>query len=358
VEHLIVEWSPLPAWARLAEVMPPLGSGRVTRRIIEAEGPEVEAINAGYGRTFHEWVAKNVGIRRAAAETVLITHQDIMLLPELARSVKGWLESGLAGRTFGRCDRLDVRMTPDEAMPEEMTIEEAIGRRHRIHARGGSVDCAGEGIATLIRGASRGRPGDVEQARVILTAYRAGEHDTSLLHTNAAGDFLLARRDDLAAAGGYAEAFQFRSHMDSFIVYRLWGMGIGQAIFRFPAVAVHVNHAVESPISPWEEAAPFVDGLLAGEGYPGQPAEWGLDGVVFEETIVERGGGTRLVSRSEVEGRLLRADGRADLEALAMAKDVRLVLERLRVYRADSAKVRIGRDGDGGYILPERVLEV
>ncbi|MGI9252371.1 MAG: glycosyltransferase family 2 protein [Thermomicrobiales bacterium] len=284
MEHLIVEWAPLPGRAPIAEVLPPVSSRLVTRRIIHAAGPEVDAVNAACGRTFHECAAKNVGVRRAAGAYVVLTNQDIIFLPELAAAVRDWIMSGLSRTTFARCDRLDISVAEDEAYPVVDRVEEAIRRRHAIHARGASTFCSGSPLRTLFAAATRPAP-DYELPEKSLLLPWSSSTGGRGLHTNASGDFLLVAKTSLIEAGSLAEGFPWRSHLDSLSIFRLWGLGLGQVIFRMPAIAVHVDHGRNEPASPeWHVVEPYVDGLLQGDPYPGQPAYWGLADSSFDET--------------------------------------------------------------------------
>ncbi|MFM9105795.1 MAG: hypothetical protein ACKOWF_03765 [Chloroflexota bacterium] len=370
VEHLIVEWAPLPGWAPVAEVLPAVGSPLVTRLIVHAEGPEVEAVNRAYGRTFHEWAAKNAGVRRAAGRFVAVTNQDIIFLPELAEASRAWMDSDRARSTYARCDRVDIAVAPEDAYPEISSFSHAVPGRCRTHPRDNPVPVLGQGVRGFFGSFNRpAHSGELAGTQYVLPnpcslPVRTDRQILTSLHTDAAGDFILVLREHLVDAGSFAEGFTWRSHLDTLAVCRLWGHGLGQVIFRPPAIVVHVNHVEGEPFTDWNLVPPQMELLVRGNAYPNQPAGWGMAASAFEETSVT------------AAGQPVRAPGAAPMPApspapapppdpwrarprladLPLPDDHRALLAELPVYRADSPKVRLGRAFDGGYALPMRVL--
>src|SRR5207245_3974337 len=66
-----------------------------------------------------EYIAKNVGIRRARGEYVLITNPDIVFTQELIRY---FAARGLRGDAFYRVDRYDVNRSVPLALPVERQL--------------------------------------------------------------------------------------------------------------------------------------------------------------------------------------------------------------------------------------------
>ena len=113
-EIILVEWDPVPGRPYLSEVLathlPQLTHGAM-RRIIVA--PEYQVALTQSPRPFYsEYLAKNVGIRRAAAPVVLVSNVDILL----GRAVVNALVNGrLTAGTIYRAPRYDTKLGLDQA---------------------------------------------------------------------------------------------------------------------------------------------------------------------------------------------------------------------------------------------------
>ena len=113
-EIVLVEWDPVPGRPYLSEVLaarlPQLTRDSI-RRIVVA--PEYQAAFTQSPRPFYlEYLAKNVGIRRAAAPVVLVSNVDILL----GRAVVSALADGrLKPGTIYRAPRYDTTLGLDHA---------------------------------------------------------------------------------------------------------------------------------------------------------------------------------------------------------------------------------------------------
>jgi hypothetical protein len=126
-EVVIVDWNHPEGRARLIdELRWPLDLGPVAVRFIEVT-PEVHRrLPNAAAIPLHQMIAKNVGIRRARGEFVLVTNLDILFSPELMRFLAGrTLERGV----MYRMDRYDIA---SDIPPEESVDGLLAFARHNI----------------------------------------------------------------------------------------------------------------------------------------------------------------------------------------------------------------------------------
>ena len=113
-EVILVEWDPIPGRAYLSDLLAthlPELTKRTIRRVIVA--PEYQTALTQNPRPFYlEYLAKNVGIRRAAAPFVLVSNVDILL----GRAVVNALADGRLGHgVIYRAPRYDIKLGLDHA---------------------------------------------------------------------------------------------------------------------------------------------------------------------------------------------------------------------------------------------------
>lgn len=113
-ELVLAEWNPVPGKQTLCELLgtalPELPANRLTRIVV---APEYQAALAQNLRIdFMEYVAKNVGIRRATAPFILATNTDILLGREVVDVLAAdKLERGV----LYRAARYDIQLGSDQS---------------------------------------------------------------------------------------------------------------------------------------------------------------------------------------------------------------------------------------------------
>ncbi len=246
MEHLVVDWNPLPEPMMAAdfEMFSPLHH---ERRSVVATGDEVDDIVTATGRPFVEQAAKQHIIDHAKGDWLLIVNSDVALSFAQGAAIGSLIASLGEADVFVRADRLDVRYEPDEDFPARVDIRDALSRASLLHRRHGlrSQDAAtipvrglsGDEIGRL---ASSPRLLDVDLGPAFLCQDKAGPMKG--LHTNASGDFCLTRTDLWRAAGVFPREFFGYGHGDSMMVASLAAHGVQQALLRFPLVVVHPEH--------------------------------------------------------------------------------------------------------------------
>ena len=195
MEVIVVEWNPFPGASRLVSLLrvpPGISDDRAVRVI--TVNPEFHArVEAQTGESFFEFMAKNVGARRARGKFVLFTNGDVLLSNSLAEMLgKEMLDEG----SFYRIPRSEIPGLMDPLAPLDMRraaleeLVEVLGEEKTCER--GEKECPGE--------YNRG----VCEKGGVVNEGAAGEHlgleDEAYLP--AAGDFFLASKAALHRMGG------------------------------------------------------------------------------------------------------------------------------------------------------------
>ena len=113
-EVCLVEWNPVPDRPLLSEqvqaFLPKWYQEQVTCYVVDNRYQEVLSLNPNLD--FLEYMAKNVGIRRANARLVLATNTDILFSSALIDKISS--ERLLNGRVY-RANRIDLKLGIDES---------------------------------------------------------------------------------------------------------------------------------------------------------------------------------------------------------------------------------------------------
>jgi hypothetical protein len=203
-EVILVEWAPVPDRPLLSDVLAaelPDIAGHVLRPIVVA--PEYQAALTQNPRVpYLEYVAKNVGIRRAAAPFVLVTNADILLGREVVATIA---EQRIQPGTMHRAPRYDVKLGFDPGGLHWRALEAPANHT----------------------------------ARPVLTPP---------LFTSAAGDFLLSDSRTFHRLRGFNEVYRAaRAGVDTNFMVKVHGAGVSIVAIEGPVY--HVNHLGSMRIS-------------------------------------------------------------------------------------------------------------
>lgn len=207
VEHefVLVEWAPPPDRPRLSDLAReslPRVSGALTSYLVDPRYQEACSLNARL--TYMEFLAKNVGIRRATGRAILSTNADIYLSSGVVQALAA---GAIEPRTVYRATRTDVKLGADESQVHWDLLEDP--RNHTTYKTiqpplysGGSGDFIlldREGFHAL-----RGFNEVYRLARIgldlnfLVKAYSSGFHiadiGSAVYHTSHVGSFRLAKR--------------------------------------------------------------------------------------------------------------------------------------------------------------------
>ena len=224
-ELIIVEWNPPSDTPRLAEVLSLPKTPEV--RFIEVPNEIHKKLPNSEKISIFEYIAKNVGVRRARGEYVLVTNPDIIFSTELIRYLA--LKT-LSPECFYRIDRHDV----EEVVPLDKSIEEQL----EFCAENWVKVCTIRGDMKRTRHLL-----DYRSVRAIIGWLRNGVVNYSLsgIHTNASGDFLLMHRKHWHKLHGYPELPTY-AHIDSYMCFMAVSAGLLQITLRGKKRIYHQGH--------------------------------------------------------------------------------------------------------------------
>jgi hypothetical protein len=266
-ELVIVEWNPPEHELRLEEAIAwpnCLKPGLV--RIVEVPGDIHNRLPNSERMPMFEYIAKNVGIRRAAGEYVLVTNPDIIFSNEI---IKYFASRRLQSDSLYRADRYDVA--------REVPLNAALDQQLQLCARHAfRVQRMGECVPTRRLARYRYRLG-CELSRMrrhgVLREFirrgkelaasnrqRNGNHRPALppLHLRCPGDFLLMANQWWGTLRGHPE-LATHSHIDSYMVITAAIAGLQQTILPHPIY--HQEHdrseQAERPLTVLSEIPAF-----------------------------------------------------------------------------------------------------
>jgi hypothetical protein len=234
-EFVLVEWRPLPEKPFLATVVedacPGLVPEHLTSFVVDPEYHEAFSLNPRVA--FQEFIAKNVGVRRARGRFVLTTNTDIYLGREL---VQMFARGDLQERVLYRCVRVDLKNGMDVRDITWDVLEDAR---------------------------------NVEIANNIRPP----------CYTNASGDFLLLDRCTYHALGGFNEVYRAaKIHIDGNFCVKAHASGVRVEPLEAPVYHVglgtlyahHPKYQARPDLAPWGDIRWRSDVIY--DNHPG----WGL----------------------------------------------------------------------------------
>jgi hypothetical protein len=290
-EFVIVDWNPPPDRPKLADAFQ---WGRLGDVVHVDVPPEVHAAVAGQrGRKMLDYYGRNVAIRRSRGEFSLVINQDIFLSASIMKFIAG---RKLSKRHFYRADRCDFDFEPCRGVAPEHFEDAARTATFQIHRRHRSTDepispqISPDQLDVIGSGPEPGDHVDHELGLIDCTAAAKVRHETEwrlfqwrwmrwrreylkewrsaiekdifhrslYLHTNAAGDFLLAPRAAFAKVHGLYETVEIYLHTDTYAVVQLFAAGYDQMIFAAPHRVYHADHD-RSARAGFNEAMTFVE---------------------------------------------------------------------------------------------------
>jgi len=225
LELIVVEWNPLNNYKLLKDVIHQ--PNNYLLRIITVP-PEVHNEIGATAPVLEFW-GKNVGIRRAQGEFILISNPDILFTEELIAELA---KKTLNKETVYRTDRYDYHGEGIEALSEDEYIPFALNRTFKAHICPETVDVPTAGSFDHLPKSAESR----------------------YIFTNASGDFILSARENFIKSHGLAwENDVTRGHVDSFSLIRLMKVGeiSSQCIFQAPLCIFHMDHTRKPNTIQW-----------------------------------------------------------------------------------------------------------
>jgi glycosyltransferase involved in cell wall biosynthesis len=246
-EVVIVEWNPVPDAPRFRETL--TWTTPATVRFIEVPPAVHEKLPNARRYPFQTTTARNVGVRRARGEYILITAADVLPNADLIQLLAA---GRLSPKAFYRIDRRDL----SEELPADWSVDEQLAfcriQDVTVNTYYGSIRELGR-PSLLARFRIRWRH------RTVLQEYRRYQADPEYkgppdrfgadqvitpgdgLHRNASGDFFLMHRDRWHDVRGYTQIPTW-SHGDSILCWTAASAGLKQVILTPPARLYHQPH--------------------------------------------------------------------------------------------------------------------
>lgn len=237
-EVVLVEWAPPADKALLADViaaeLPGIANGILTTYVVDGQYQDACSLNPRMA--YLEYIAKNVGLRRARGRFLLATNTDIYLSRGVVESLAGGaLEPGVVYRAT----RTDVKLGADESHVDWSLLDDE--RNHTTYKRikpplytGGSGD-----FILLDRESMHSLRGFNEvyrlarigiDANFLVKAYASGfriaDIGAPVYHTNHVGSFRISKAvvQDNAAATRWGRQ-EWHSHDVIYENPEGWGLG-------------------------------------------------------------------------------------------------------------------------------------
>ena len=295
VELLVVEWNPPPSRPRLRDALTwPRDLRAGTVRLIEVPSAVHEQLPGSEKMPMYEYLAKNVGIRRARGRFVLATNPDLVYSRELVTAMTG---TPLDDGAFYRIDRVDFRGVDLQSLVPEEAAATVARNAYVVHRRAepGRRPSVPIGVMGRLKTRWTGRwpgsdsgnvgpggPGPVVELR---------EAERPCLHTNGAGDFLLTSRENWDRIRGFPEYTDTFTHLDSYACHQLRALGLRQLLFAPPCMVFHADHErTEQAARPRREQARWLgdlEDILEGRLGPAiNTGDWGLSDRALTEDVI------------------------------------------------------------------------
>jgi len=257
-ELVVVEWNPEPERQTLAEVIQP--TLHLLVRVITVS-PDLHATVGGASPVL-EFHAKNVGIRRARGEFVLVTNPDILFSPDLIDEIA---QRKLRLDTVYRTDRYDFLTTGIEDVATEDLMDFALTQAFIVHGMAGS--------------ASVSMP--IEPGHHTWNDLPVSVSEPGVWHTNGCGDFMLAAREAFYTVRGLYETVEHRWHIDSISLLRFAVAKMRHQIWTAPRCVFHQHHERR------EQDVVFQDLDVAALARRSGSTDWGFRGHELGEVQLE-----------------------------------------------------------------------
>ena len=251
-ELVLVEWNPPTDRAPLHTILPKCQYLKI--RVITV--PKEYHDTLGFEKPMSEYSGKNVGIRRSCGEFVLITNPDIIMTENLVATIAG---RKLKENNIYRVDRYDF--TGDgiaDIQPNEYS-KFAVMNTFQLHG-------IFEDTSLLVT---------VDRSK--LPSLPISKIDRMVIHTNGAGDFMLASKQLIEKIGGLYQGTEMPEHGDGISMIRFVGIGAIQAVYAAPASIFHHDHSRGGERAKWTRD-PIIS-IAQTYNFP----NWGFPGQVFEE---------------------------------------------------------------------------
>lgn len=227
-EIILVEWNPPPDRRLLSEVLDlPRTLRSCDVRIITVPHEIHMKFDNAQVLQLHQYIAKNVGLKRACGEYVLATNIDILFSEEL---IKYLAAKQLNPNQMIRLDRYDVPSDINLAWDAAKVLQYCRKNTIRAYKISGTFET---GLSKTIR--------RILSPRALAGKIKRSSSDRPI-HTNACGDFTLMSRDNWLRVGGYPELPFHGYKLDSLLCYSAVAAGVQPVNLKKSQCIYHIEH--------------------------------------------------------------------------------------------------------------------
>lgn len=248
-EFIIVDYNPLTENKPLKEIIEFPNTATVMFRLITVPNAFHEKISDPIIRKklpMYEYIAKNIGIRRAKGVFVLAANPDILMDPSIFEAIT----EGLNNSSYYRTDRADYpsglkSVFPDGDLPK---IRKAV---FKMFVKGFQYAITSPGVSRFQLLFLRIKNNLRLRKELLLVRYKKLADKFSIphnpdyiefkIHSNCSGDFMLMHRDAWNTLHGYPENTYLAMHTDAIMVAMAKFSGLMEHVFFYPVY--HQDHA-------------------------------------------------------------------------------------------------------------------
>ncbi|MBE15873.1 MAG: hypothetical protein CL867_06455 [Cytophagaceae bacterium] len=237
-ELVFVEWNPEPDKPYLSEVLPsPQTGDYLSIRYIRVPHSIHKTLKFSEHLPIYQMIAKNVGIRRAAAPYVLCTNVDLLFSDALMKLLAARV---LKKNHFYRANRCDIPNTIDQEADVSAQLRFAASHTTKRlgFVRAGRFDTRLVALYDRV----------IHHFYVPLVGLlRRDSHFKEkvmlgALDYDACGDFTLMSKEDWLDIDGYVELEMYSLHIDSMGLMSAFAKAKKQVIFPPEACSYHIAH--------------------------------------------------------------------------------------------------------------------
>lgn len=268
IEFVICDYNSQPGH-QIHEMNLPWESLRPAKSIL-VNSAQHEKLSQGRGRPILDYVGRNIAVRHAAGEFILILNQDIFITESILELC---LSGKLSKEFFYRADRWDVvfKVLRDGLIDQLVSNAKSgicsLSRRHSPEYDKITIPYANENLNEIASQSLQGEQYDSNLniifgkqrsifSRIKQALFKATDFEKLGLHTNASGDFILCSKKAWEEIRGAVETTEFYLHTDSYLVAQLYGAGYRQAIFDLPHQVFHADHDRSARLN-FQESIPY-----------------------------------------------------------------------------------------------------
>jgi hypothetical protein len=283
-ELMIIEYNPPANAEPLAVALNEWKNAGMPIRIVTIPPAFHDKVRQESKTPFLEYVAKNIGIRRARGEYIVTANPDIVFSEELITFLK---QGPLDDHAFYRVDRHDM---PAHGLDDVVAPEAILQKCPEIANRAWTDH--GQEYLKYRRWWKRFLKHPMPDNLRLFPGFNGfrrllNTFTPTTYHTYASGDFIMAHHSVWEKLQGFDER-PFLSHIDGYAIHNLIALGFKQIILPFPIF--HINHRESNSqrqmlaLTEYKKDAEEISRTKIPK-HTG-PVNWGAPDEYFEEQVI------------------------------------------------------------------------